>query len=136
MTTSTSPQPRRTKQRSAIRDLVAEVDEFRTAQQVHDALKARGASVGLATVYRALQSMAETGELDAVRQPEGEIAYRACAASEHHHHLICRSCGKTVEIAATEVESWAERVARQHGFSDAGHELELYGLCSDCAASS
>lgn len=135
MNTSTAPQPRRTKQRAAIRDLVAEVDEFRTAQQVHDELKSRGESVGLATVYRALQSMAETGELDAVRQPEGEIAYRACEASGHHHHLICRSCGKTVEIAATEVESWAEQVARQHGFSEAGHDLELYGLCSDCAGS-
>ncbi|CAI9411189.1 Fur family transcriptional regulator [Aestuariimicrobium sp. T2.26MG-19.2B] len=134
MTTSqTTPPVRRTKQRAAIRELVAATDEFRTAQQVHDDLRLRGESVGLATVYRALQSMAESGELDAVRQPEGEIAYRACAAREHHHHLICRTCGRTVEISASEVESWADRVARQHGFSDAGHELELYGLCSDCA---
>lgn len=124
--------PRRTKQRAAIRDLVASTDEFRTAQQVHDDLRARGDSVGLATVYRALQSMADSGELDAVRQPEGEMAYRACDDDGHHHHLICRSCGRTVEISAGEVEAWAEQVARSHGFRDAGHELELYGLCGDC----
>lgn len=122
---------RQTRQRAAIRALFTNSDEFRTAQQVHTDLIDAGDKVGLATVYRTLQSMAETAELDAVRSPDGEMTYRACS-SGHHHHLICRNCGKAVEIEATDVETWAAQVASQFGFRDAGHELEMFGLCQDC----
>ncbi|MGD7733792.1 Fur family transcriptional regulator [Propionibacteriaceae bacterium G57] len=127
----TSSPVRQTRQRAAIRDLFAGGDEFRTAQQVHGVLERQGDKVGLATVYRALQAMAEAGELDAVRSPDGDMTYRACS-SGHHHHLICRNCGKAVEIEASAVEAWADRVAAQYGFRDAGHELEMFGLCQDC----
>ncbi|MGD8214592.1 Fur family transcriptional regulator [Aestuariimicrobium sp. Y1814] len=123
---------RQTRQRSAIRALFTGSDEFRTAQQVHSELAAAGDKVGLATVYRTLQTMADAEELDAVRSPEGEMTYRACSSGSHHHHLICRNCGKAVEIEATAVEAWAAQVAAQHGFRDAGHELEMFGLCQDC----
>lgn len=122
---------RQTRQRAAIRHLFSRNEEFRTAQQVHAALAAAGDKVGLATVYRALQSMVESDELDAVRSPDGEMTYRACS-SGHHHHLICRNCGKAVEIEAHAVEAWAAKVAAEYGFRDAGHELEMFGLCSDC----
>lgn len=127
---STAP-VRQTRQRAAIKAIFATTDEFRTAQQVHSALLEAGDKVGLATVYRTLQSMAELDELDAVRSPEGEMTYRACSKG-HHHHLICRSCGKAVEISASHVEEWAQRVALEYGFRDAGHDLEVFGLCSDC----
>lgn len=122
---------RQTRQRAAIRELFRSSDEFRTAQQVHTDLANAGAKVGLATVYRTLQTMAEADELDAVRSPEGEMSYRACS-SGHHHHLICRNCGTAVEIDSAAVEAWAAQVASQHGFRDAGHELEMFGLCQDC----
>ena len=122
---------RQTRQRAAIRALFTNSDEFRTAQQVHTDLIDAVDKVGLATVYRTLQTMAEAAELDAVRSPEGEMTYRACS-SGHHHHLICRNCGTAVEIEATAVESWAAKVASQYGFRDAGHELEMFGLCQDC----
>lgn len=125
--------PRQTRQRSAVRTLLSDGDEFQTAQQVHQALQQQGDKVGLATVYRTLQTMAETGDLDAVRNGDGEMTYRSCITKGHHHHLICRNCGKAVEIEARAVESWASEVALQHGFVDAGHELELFGLCADCA---
>ncbi len=129
---SPAPQPRITRQRLAVASLMADLDEFNTAQQVHELLRQTGQSIGLATVYRQLQSLAEAGEVDAVRQPEGEMAYRRCASPVHHHHLICRNCGRAVEISAGVVEQWAAQVAAEHGYRDAGHELELYGLCSQC----
>lgn len=135
MTSTDAPQTpgtRQTWQRAAVRDLMEAGVEFRTAQQVHDQLREEGARVGLATVYRALQAMAEADEVDVLRTPEGEWAYRHCS-SGHHHHLVCRSCGFSVEIQADEVEQWAASVARQHGFTDAGHELEIFGLCRDCS---
>ncbi len=129
--TSTST-PRTTWQRTAVRDFLAGVEEFRTASQIHEDLKRLGDKMGLATVYRALQAMAETGEVDVLRTPDGESAYRKCSDG-HHHHLVCRTCGTAEEIAAEVVEIWAAEVAKRHGFTDVGHEVELYGLCAACS---
>ena len=132
---TTTPQ-RRTRQRATIAEVMAEIEEFRTAQDIHDLLRHQGHSVGLATVYRNLQAMAEAGEVDVVRLPDGQASYRACgtATHAHHHHLICRSCGRTVEIAFAGVEELIDALARQHGFSDVDHSIELHGVCRDCAA--
>ncbi|AQP46904.1 transcriptional repressor [Tessaracoccus aquimaris] len=131
--TSTKPAAtRQTWQKAAVRDLLLGGEEFRTAQQIHDQLREGGAKVGLATVYRALQAMAEADEVDVLRTPDGESAFRACSEG-HHHHLVCRSCGFSIEIAAHEVEEWASKVASAHGFTDTGHELEIFGLCQECS---
>ncbi|NNG21164.1 transcriptional repressor [Naumannella sp. ID2617S] len=127
------PGQRRTRQRAAIAELLIHVEDFRTAQQTYDLLRESGQSVGLTTVYRTLQAMAEAGELDVIRV-NGEQAYRRCESPDHHHHLVCRQCGRAVEISGPTVEKWATKVAAEHGFRDVGHELELFGLCGDCPA--
>lgn len=126
------PVRRITKQRVAIGELLNKADSFKSAQALHSELRESGDSTGLATVYRTLQAMVEMGEVDAIRTDEGEMVYRRCETLGHHHHLVCRNCGKTVEIEARLVERWASQVAHEHGFRDAGHDLELFGLCSDC----
>jgi len=131
---SATPQ-RRTRQRTAVAAVVAELEEFRPAQDIHELLRQRGETIGLATVYRSLQSLAESGEADVVRTPDGQSAYRGCGqASRHHHHLICRSCGRTVEVELEGVEGAIASLAAAHGFTDVGHELELFGLCARCTA--
>ena len=122
---------RQTKQRTAIAEILAEVDDFRSAQQLHDDLRHRGVSVGLTTVYRCLQSLTAAGEIDFLVNDEGETVYRKCSG-EHHHHLVCRSCGATVEIAGPTVEHWADSVAAEHGYADVSHTMELFGLCPKC----
>lgn len=130
----TNPPVRRTRQRSAVADVLDSLAEFRTAQDIHELLRARGERIGLATVYRTLQVMSEAGEADVVRTPDGQAAYRGCGqASGHHHHLICRTCGRTVEIELDDMEAIVGALATKHGFSDVGHELELFGRCADCA---
>jgi len=111
-----------------------EVEEFRSAQELHDMLKHKGDSVGLTTVYRTLQSLADAGEVDVLRTVSGESVYRRCASEDHHHHLVCRRCGKAVEIAGPAVETWAQRVADEHGYTDLSHTVEIFGLCRDCGA--
>ena len=128
--TAASPQ-RRTRQRAAVQEVLAELHEFRTAQQIHDELRKRGDSIGLTTVYRTLQSLSEAGELDALRNAEGETAYRRCSDG-HHHHLVCRSCGRTVEVSGPAVERWANAVAAEHGFREVSHDLEIFGTCGSC----
>ncbi|MGP3972294.1 Fur family transcriptional regulator [Streptomyces sp. 6N223] len=124
---------RSTRQRAAVAAALAEVDEFRSAQELHDMLKHRGDSVGLTTVYRTLQSLADAGEVDVLRTSDGEAVYRRCSTDDHHHHLVCRSCGKAVEVEGPAVERWADAIAKEHGFVDIGHTVEIFGTCGDCA---
>lgn len=125
---------RATRQRAAILDLLQEAESFLSAQQMHDALRAKGMKVGLTTVYRNLQLMTELEEVDHVRREDGESMYRRCDSGEHHHHLVCRACGYTVELANDQLETWAKALARKHRFSQVTHDLELFGLCSSCSS--
>lgn len=125
---------RSTRQRTAIRAALDRAGAFRTAQHLHDELRAAGENVGLTTVYRTLQGLADAGEVDALRTADGETIYRRCATDEHHHHLVCRSCGTSVEVGSDEVERWAAQTALRHGFTDVEHTAELYGLCGSCTA--
>ena len=125
---------RDTRQRRALREQLDGSDAFMSAQQLHDELRSNGEKVGLATVYRTLQAMAEAGEVDAVRIDEGGMLYRKCG-TKHHHHLVCRRCGVTVELDGPSVEKWAATAADQHGFTDVEHVVELFGLCAACSAS-
>ena len=115
---------RPTRQRAAVAAVLADTDEFRSAQELHALLREGGDKVGLATVYRNLQAMAADGEIEAV--------YRACSTG-HHHHLVCRVCGRTVEVEGPTVEAWATRVSAEHGFTEVRHTLEIFGTCATCS---
>jgi Fur family ferric uptake transcriptional regulator len=122
---------RPTRQRRAVMTCLDGFDDFRSAQEIHALLRDSGERVGLATVYRTLQALADSGEVDQLRSEDGEARYRRCSGS-HHHHLVCRDCGRTVEVDGPAVERWAGAVAREHGFTDVSHTLELFGTCADC----
>ncbi|MER7332710.1 MULTISPECIES: Fur family transcriptional regulator [unclassified Micromonospora] len=125
---------RNTRQRAEVIALLEESDEFRSAQRLHAQLRDRGAAVGLTTVYRTLQALVNAGEVDALQLPSGEQLFRRCSRG-HHHHLVCRHCARTVEIAGPAVEAWASRTAARHGFTDVNHTLEIMGTCGTCAGS-
>jgi Fur family ferric uptake transcriptional regulator len=134
MTSTESPIPgaRPTRQRRAVAAALQSFDDFRSAQDIHDLLRQSGENVGLSTVYRTLQALADGGEVDMLRTEDGEAIYRRCS-TEHHHHLVCRSCGRTVEVEGPTVERWSEAVAARHGFTDVSHTLEIFGSCPDCS---
>jgi Fur family transcriptional regulator, ferric uptake regulator len=128
----TSTELRRpTRQRRAVSAALDAVDDFRSAQDIHDLLKQRGENVGLTTVYRTLQALSDSGEVDVLRNDDGEALYRRCSDG-HHHHLVCRSCGRTVEVAGPTVERWADKVAAEHGYTGVSHTLEIFGTCGSC----
>ena len=124
---------RATKQRAAIAALLENLEEFRSAQDLHDELRRRGEGIGLTTVYRTLQSMAAGGQVDSLRTDTGESLYRRCSEQHHHHHLVCRRCGATVEVAGSEVETWATETAAVHGFTEVSHTIEIFGVCGKCS---
>ena len=75
----------------------------------------------------------DAGELDALRSDDGETRYRRCASDEHHHHLVCRHCGTAIEVEGPQVERWATKTGKEHGFLDITHTVEIIGTCPDCA---
>ena len=124
---------RSTRQRTAVSDLLDTTEEFRSAQELHEELRRRGEGIGLTTVYRTLQALVDSGSVDVLRTDTGEAVYRRCSTG-HHHHLVCRGCGATVEVEGPTVERWARGVAAQHGFTDVDHTVEIVGTCTACAA--
>jgi Fur family ferric uptake transcriptional regulator len=121
-----------TKQRAAVIVALKETPGFRSAQQLHGQLQAMGASVGLTTVYRTLQRLAAANEVDVVQSDAGESLFRLCATSEHHHHIVCTRCGRSVELESDEIESWVENSSSRHGYTATNHVIEIFGMCGDC----
>lgn len=124
---------RPTRQRTAVTEALASSGDFRSAQEIHEVIAEGGDKVGLATVYRTLAALAEAGVVDVLRTEEGEAVYRRCAATGHHHHLVCRECGATVEVEGPAVEAWTAAIGREHGYTAISHDLELFGTCPRCA---
>jgi Fur family transcriptional regulator, ferric uptake regulator len=127
-----TPARRRTRQRDVIVEALRSDGGFRSAQALHADIVETGGHVGLTTVYRALQALSDEGRVDVLHTPEGEARYRMCAQEDHHHHLVCRECGVSVEVKADEIETWVDRTAHDHGFRVLGHTAEVYGLCPSC----
>ena len=107
------------------------VGGFASAQELYQLLQRSGESIGLTTVYRALQSLVSDKIVDQLRREDGEAIYRLCGDS-HHHHLVCKQCASTVEIEGTAIEKWTKTVAEQHGFREVGHTAEIFGICPNC----
>ncbi|MEJ6020081.1 Fur family transcriptional regulator [Corynebacterium sp. H113] len=124
---------RNTRQRKAVVTVMSEDQNFRSAAEIHRTLTDKGEKVGLTTVYRTLQSLAEMKAVDVLHHDGSEALYRLCSDS-HHHHLVCTDCGETVEVGGGPVEQWADQLATEHGFQLTGHSAEVFGLCGDCQA--
>ena len=128
---------RLTKGAKKVLEVLERTDELSSAQDIHGALRSEEESPpGLTTVYRSLESLVQLGLVQAVDFGDGERRYEMVKPGEHHHHLVCRSCGSTVEVSGFEVEAWAAEVAAAHGFSDVHHTIELFGTCADCSTGS
>ncbi|MFI0352593.1 Fur family transcriptional regulator [Actinomadura sp. 9N407] len=125
-----------TRQGVIIGQALADLPEFRSAQDIHGELRRRGERIGLATVYRHLQILRQNGVVDAIQDQGGETLYRRCETSTHHHHVTCRRCGYSVEVEGPAIERWAERVATDAGFTEVEHMVEIFGICPACARQS
>jgi len=123
---------RNTWQKTAVLEQLSNTDEFVSAQELQQKIFQSGKKLGLTTVYRALTEMVEQGMADSLSISDGEMRYRICTP-EHHHHLICRVCGKTVEFDMPGFEELALEVAKANGFTELSHEIELFGVCAGCS---
>jgi Fur family transcriptional regulator, ferric uptake regulator len=131
-----APQERSTRQKRALGAILDASDGFRSAQELHAELLARGENVALATVYNQVRALADAGELDALRSEDGESRYRRCSSDQHHHHLVCRHCSSAIEVEGPAVERWATQTGKEHGYVNVTHTVEILGTCPNCASGS
>ena len=103
-----------------------------TAPQILENVRRSYPYVDASTVYRTLGSAAALGLVSETDMGSGDTEFE-WIGKDRHHHLICRSCGKTVEFEGPELERWAEEVARSARFHDVSHTVEIFGTCEDCA---
>ena len=123
---------RETPQRGMILDAFLKIEEHTTAEQLYDIVKKRDNTIGQATVYRVLKLICDAGLAREVDFGDGVMRYEHCYNHPHHDHLVCRSCGKTVEVLDLVIEELQKRVAESFGFELTDHEMYLYGICGNC----
>jgi Fur family transcriptional regulator, ferric uptake regulator len=104
----------------------------RGAQEIPEALTAAGRKIGLASVYRMVDRLAEQGLVQRIDIGDGIVRYEPARAAEHHHHLVCDTCGRVEPFADASLEQAIEAVEESSGFSVVAHEVLLRGLCGDC----
>jgi Fur family transcriptional regulator, ferric uptake regulator len=128
---------RNTPRKRALLEVLEGADGFLSAAELHDRLCAylapQGLRVGIATVYNQLRGLAQCGAVDTFLGDDGDTRYWLTRQGSRHHYLVCRSCGKAVEIVADPVERWADTLGANFGFRDITHIFELFGLCDRCA---
>jgi Fur family ferric uptake transcriptional regulator len=120
------------RQRERIADAFFAMDGHVTVEEVVARARRADPRVSLATVYRTMKLLADSGLATARQFGDGQTRYEAAAGREHHDHLICTGCGEIVEFANARIESLQSLVARRHGFEVERHKLELYGRCGKC----
>ncbi len=118
------------------RMILAEVfrrHEHFEAEDIILGLREHGFRVSRASIYRTLPLLVESGLLRSVHSDEKHSHYEHVFGHEHHDHLICTRCGKTVEFKDDGIEQTQNRVCADHGFTPVHHCLEIVGICADCS---
>ena len=126
---------RPTRARLEVLDELSREPDDVTAQALWRRLRERGDSqIGLATVYRTLALLNEKGVIDSLSHHGTEHCYRLCADT-HHHHLLCSSCHRVIEVDECGLGDWLDEVSARHGFVATDHRVEIVGLCAACRQS-
>ena len=131
MRSSLNTATRITAPRRALVEMIgARRGHFTAADLITDA-ESRNVKIGRATVFRTLDLLAEQGSLERLDLPSGEHAYVACAPQQHHHHVVCRRCARSVEVADHGLKAVVQQIGVKSGYVIESHRLELYGLCPE-----
>ncbi len=121
-----------TRPREEIAGVLREERRFLSAAEIYEKLRRIRARVALSTVYRTLERLREKGEVSERIDAGGEARYMLCEPAKHHHHAICRTCGKVEDVDCTAVDRFAQSLRRLHGFTIDDHAMEFMGRCRQC----
>ena len=120
--------------RKAVAELISGHTGHFTAAELLNEARRRRFRLGRATLFRNLELFTELGALERLDLPTGEHAYVACEPEQHHHHVVCRSCGRSAEVEDSGLQWVVSEIARRSGYAIDTHRLELFGTCAQCGA--
>lgn len=123
-----------TPNRRLVAELVAATGGHFTAAELLERGRHERVNIGRATVFRALELLASLRIVERLDLPNGSHAYVLCDPDEHHHHLVCSSCGRSQDVADGQLARLVDEIAKRYGYRIEAHRLELFGVCADCAA--
>lgn len=121
-----------TRQRSLIIDVFFGMHGHLSVEEVWARVRQDDPRVSVATVYRTMKLLSESGLAHARNFGDGQTRYEPAVGRDHHDHLICTRCGTIIEFENDQIERMQDAVARRHGFKVVSHKMELYGLCRSC----
>ena len=123
---------KRTAQRDLILDVFLRTEGHVSGEDLYRLVRAEDPTVGQTTVYRTLRLLTDAGLAREVRFGDGRAHYEHNYKHEHHDHMICMQCGKSIEFYIPEIETLQDEASEQLGFKVLDHKLQIYGLCGDC----
>jgi Fur family transcriptional regulator, ferric uptake regulator len=124
---------RRGQARLAVIDLLSKQPCALTAQEIEADLRRKGHRVGLATVYRTLELLADMKLVGRLEVGQGIARYEPLVpGGDHHHHLVCDHCGRVIPFDDDELEQTIDRLMRKVRFQVAEHDVVLHGACRAC----
>jgi Fur family transcriptional regulator, ferric uptake regulator len=121
-----------TKQRRAILNVFIECEDHISAEELYKLVSVTEPRVGLATIYRTLALLTQSGLASILDFGDGQKRYEHKYMHSHHDHMICTECGKIIEFNHPLIEQFQEEVASRNGFTITSHKLDMFGLCSEC----
>ena len=127
-----------TNQRLLVLEVLADHrDKHMTAEDIYELVKEDYPDIGLATIYRTVQLLREMQLVDRINLDDGCLRYEISDMSDgetkhHHHHLICKTCGKVVPFEEDLLDELERLVEQETGFCVSDHELKFYGQCQEC----
>lgn len=122
---------RMTAPRKQIVSAIVRLNGAFTVDQLFAEVRCADPAIGLATVYRAVGALCESGWLERIGDKAGSTLFSQCAEDGHHHHIVCERCGTTA-LAGCDLEQQLQAVAAAQGFTLTRHEVVAYGLCDKC----
>jgi Fe2+ or Zn2+ uptake regulation protein len=120
--------------RRAVADLIAARAGHFTAANLVDDAAAQRLDMSRATIFRTLEALEDVGAIERIDLPTGDHAYITCEPAAHHHHVVCRRCGRANDVDDAGLPAIVERIALETGYRIDAHRLELFGLCPACQA--
>jgi Fur family ferric uptake transcriptional regulator len=123
---------RHSEQRMQILEVFLQTEKHLTAEELHRLTQRKNPSIGMATVYRTLKLLRDSGLCRELRLDDGTTRYEHLYNHDHHDHMVCTGCGALVEVVDTRIEKLQDKLAKAHGFHIKSHKLEIYGICRKC----
>lgn len=118
--------------RDCILDVFLAAHDHLSTEELHRLVRKRDPSIGYTTVYRTLKLLAQCGLAYEVEFQDGVARYELSLNRRTHHHMICTTCGDSVEFFAPELEDVERRIGQQFRFRPLRHTLQVLGTCASC----